>query len=338
MLQITNIVNQHLSGVTWWRQILLFCTVFWLITIVCSVPEGQGFESITLDQVLEDFGVFLMFLGIWCGLYAHFQRDISIGALLLLFGAALIQEELNLFNYAYQLVNLVFGREIGSDERQRGDVILLAAVAVTLLLRVANPKFRSLFRIHVTLFLWFYTCFLLWVHYLFPYELQQELLSQRLEYQNEFISTYPGRFDYLCQTGPLICFSWVGDVAPEELAQDEGIQDQIMRHADIDMNASSFIGVVPIDEGTVFRGVDAQQKYLVTYYKNHTLNRVVIDDLFPVRAAAVVTRPLLIFSTAFGMVWFFGGLLVVMMHQSRPRKVINQKFTDIPDSGAWAPQ
>ena len=83
------------------------------------------------------------------------------------------------------------------------------------------------------------------------------------------------------------------------------------------MNTTGYIGQLPTDNDTVFRGVDARQKYIITYYKNHNLNRVVINHEMAQRAAQVVTHPLVIFSTSFGMAWFFGGLMVVLMHQSR---------------------
>lgn len=83
------------------------------------------------------------------------------------------------------------------------------------------------------------------------------------------------------------------------------------------MNTTGYIGQVASDEDTVFRGVDASQKFIATYYKNHDLNRVVINREFALRAAEAVTRPLVVFSACFGMAWFFGGMMLVFMHQRR---------------------
>jgi hypothetical protein len=316
-------MNDRLNAVTWQMQTLLVCTVFWLATAVCSFPATEGgWDAWSLNQCLEDFGVFLLFFSIWCGVYAHFQRSITPAWLLLLLAVALWQEEVNLFNKAYQAINLWFGHEITSAERQRGDVTILMIVALTLLLRFMTPGFKSFFRIHISVFLLFFTCFQMWLHYTFPYQMQSAILEPYLKYQEEFTSTYEGRFHYQCDQGQWECFSWQGSDVPEELKHDEGLMAVINSHKGILMNTTGYVGQLPSDDDTVFRGVDASQKYLITYYKNHDLNRVVVNRDFAKRAAQIVTRPLVVFSACFGMVWFFGGLLVVFMHQQRMSTLI----------------
>tara|TARA_R110002124_G_scaffold128157_19_gene288714 strand:- start:11004 stop:11981 length:978 start_codon:yes stop_codon:yes gene_type:complete len=309
-------MTHRINGVTWPVQMLLFCTVFWVVTAICSVPDGTGVDGFTRNQCLEDFGVFLMFLSIWCGFYAHFHRNITLTWLLLLFAIALTQEEYNLFNLIYQAINAAFGRVIDSTERQRGDVIVLALVAISLLIRLYRKDFRSFFRIHITAFLWFFTTFLLWVHAVFPYQMQGAILAARIDYQKEFTSTYPGRFQFYCDLGAWECYSWVGDDVPEVFLNNPDVMEQVLSHKDIVMNTTGQLAFLPGDD-EVFRGIDTTQKYILTYYKNHDLNRVVIDRHAPQDAADIVTLPMLIFSTSFGMVWFFGGLLLVFMHQSR---------------------
>lgn len=311
-------MNDRLNAVTWQMQTLLVCTVFWVATAVCSFPATDGgWSAWSLNQCLEDFGVFLLFFSIWCGFYAHFQRSISPGWLLLLLAVALWQEEVNLLNKAYQAINLWFGHEITSAERQRGDVAVLMIITLSLLARFWQRGFKSFFRIHITVFLLFFTCFQMWLHYTFPYQMQTAILEPYLKYQEEFTSTYEGRFRYQCDQGQWKCYSWVGADVPDELKQDTGLMAVIASHEGIVMNTTGYVGQLPSDDDTVFRGVDASQKYLITYYKNHELNRVVINREFAQRAAQAVTRPLVVFSACFGMAWFFGGLLVVFMHQQR---------------------
>lgn len=321
MQQIHNLItrmNCRLNTVTWQMQSLLLCTVFWIATVASSIPFSEGgIGALTLNQCLEDFGVFLLFFAVWCGLFAHIQKSITLPWLMLLLAVALWQEEVNLLNKTYQTINLWFGREIDSSERQRGDVIVLMLVSLSLLVRFYRPGFKSFFRIHISAFLLLYTLFQLWLHYTFPYQIQSAILEPQLNYQKEFTATYEGRFQYQCDQGQWTCYSWKGDNIPSKLIQDEGLVQVIKSHAGVVMNTTGYIGTLSVPNDSVFRGVDAAQKYLITYYKNHDLNRVVIDHESPREAALVVTRPLVIFSTTFGMVWFFGGMMIVFMHQSR---------------------
>lgn len=321
MQQIHNLItrmNCLLNTVTWQMQSLLLCTVFWIVTVASSIPFSEGgIGALTLNQCLEDFGVFLLFFAVWCGLFAPFQKSITLPWLMLLLAVALWQEEVNLLNKTYQTINLWFDREIDSSERQRGDVTVLMLVSLSLLARFFRPGFKSFFRIHISAFLLLYTLFQLWLHYTFPYQIQSAILEPQLNYQKEFTSTYEGRFQYQCDQGQWTCYSWEGDNIPSKLLQDEGLVQVIKSHAGVVMNTTGYIGTLSVPNDSVFRGVDAAQKYLITYFKNHDLNRVVIDHESPREAALVVTRPLVIFSTAFGMVWFFGGMMIVFMHQSR---------------------
>ena len=311
-------MTARLNAVTWQKQTLLCCTVFWLATVICSIPfTDGGLGKWSLNQCLEDFGVFLLFFAIWCGFFAHFSKTISLPWLLLLLAVALWQEEVNLFNKAYQSVNLWLGIEITSAERQRGDVTVLMIISLSLLARFLKTGFKSFYRIHITVFLLFFTCFQLWIHYTFPYRIQSAILAPYVEYQKEFTSTYEGRFRYQCDQGLWKCYSWVDDRIPDELRDNADLMGVIRSHAGIVMNTTGYIGQMATDGDTVFRGVDASQKYIVTYYKNHDLNRVVINHEFAQRAAEAVTRPLVVFSACFGMAWFFGGMMLVFMHQRR---------------------
>lgn len=311
-------MNDRLNSVTWQTQSLLVCTVFWITTIICSYPFSDGgWDAWSLDQCLEDFGVFLLFFSIWCGLFAHFKRNITLGWLAVLLATAIWQEEVNLLNKAYQAINMWFGHDIDSTERQRGDVTVLMIVALSLIARFTQKGFKSFFRIYITAFLLFFTCFQIWLHYTFPYQMQTAILDAELAYQKEFTSTYEGRFRYQCDQGIWTCYSWEDDDIPTALRHDEGLMAVIRSHDGIIMNTTGYIGKIPNDDDTVFRGVDAQQKYIITYYKNHNLNRVVINHEMAKRAAQIVTHPLVVFSTTFGMAWFFGGMMVVFMHQSR---------------------
>jgi len=314
-------MNDKLNAVTWQFQTLLVCTVFWVATVLCSYPITEGgWQAWSLNQCLEDFGVFLMFFSMWCGLYAHFRRSITPAWLLLILATALWQEEVNLLNKAYQAINLWFGYEITSPERQRGDVSVLLIITLSLFGRFWQRGFKSFFRIHIAVFLLFFTCFQLWLHYTFPYQMQSAILGPYLKYQEEFTSTYEGRFQYQCDQGQWKCYSWLGEDVPEELSRDEVLMTVINSHKGVVMNTSGYVGQIQgddDDEGAVFRGVDATQKYLITYYKNHDLNRVVVNYEFAQQAVQTVTRPLVVFSACFGMAWFFGGLMVVLMHQKR---------------------
>lgn len=147
--------------------------------------------------------------------------------------------------------------------------------------------------------------------------MQSAILDANLAYQKEFTSTYEGRFRYQCDKRMWSCYSWKGDAIPADLLKDEGLMAVIRSHDGIVMNTTGYIGQLPSDDDTVLRGVDARQKYIITYYKNHDLNRVGFNHEIAQRAAQTVTHPLVFFSTSFGMDWFFGGLMVVLMHQSK---------------------
>ncbi|EPG4078954.1 hypothetical protein R2572_006872, partial [Pseudomonas aeruginosa] len=84
---------------------------------------------------------------------------------------------------------------------------------------------------------------------------------------------------------------------------------------------TGWLSVVDRGDVEVFRGVDANQKVLVTLYKNHELYRVVVDDEYPTEAHNVISSALLSFATPFALVWFFGGLWVVFMHQARVYRI-----------------
>ncbi|MFL1449381.1 hypothetical protein ACI77O_13370 [Pseudomonas tritici] len=320
MLTIRNNISNltaHLNAVTWQRQSLLCCTVFWLATLASSYPAMEGgLSAWSVNQCLEDFGVFLLFFSIWCGFYAHFERSASLPWLLMIMAVAFWQEEINLFNKIYQSINIWLDIEFTYRERQRGDVTMLMIISLSLLARFLQPGFKSFFRIHITAFLLFFTCFQLWLHYTFPYQIQSAILAPYVEYQKEFSSTYEGRFRYQCDQGVWVCYSWEGDNIPDSLRTDADLMALIKSHDGIVMNTAGYVGNAEHAED-VFRGFSANQKFIVTYYKNHDLNRVVINHEFTERAVEVVTRPLVIFSASFGMVWFFGGLMIVLMHQRR---------------------
>ena len=82
----------------WQIQIPLFLCIFVAVGTFCSIPSETFPKGFTVNQALEDFGVFLLFTALWAGIYAHFRRDINIFWLVLLFAAALIQEEINIWN------------------------------------------------------------------------------------------------------------------------------------------------------------------------------------------------------------------------------------------------
>lgn len=317
-----NRLDARLNTYPWQLQVALFTVIFWVMTVMCSMPNGTDIAGLTIDQLLEDFGVFLLFLSIWCGVYCQFKRNISLLWLMLLLAISLWQEEVNLLNKVYQTMNLWFDRELITAERQRGDVYTVGLLATFLVARLIFEKgFRSFFRLHIGVFLVGYTAFQGWVHYVFPYHMQSEIMAQRLEYQKEFASTYPGRFEYMCARRPIECVEWVGDDIPGVVSNNEHLMDIVKAHADVVMNAEGFIGTVPMDDDDAFRGVDAAQKYLVTYYKNNDLNRVVYDYIYPASVMKHIARPLLIFTTTFGMIWFFIGLGVVFFHQSHVYRI-----------------
>lgn len=310
---------------SWRQQAGLFCLLFWVVTFLCSLPEETGLKGFTVNQLLEDFGVFLLFTALWSGVHAHFKRSITLPWICLVFAVALWQEEVNLLNKTYQTVNLWFDRVIESDERQRGDVFTLAFVGVSLLLRLIFQRgFKSFWRLHITCFILLFTVFQLWLHWTFPYQMQSAIMAAQLDYQKEFTSTYEGRFRYQCDQGKWECYSWSGNEIPRPLLSNQRLVDLIRNHEGVYMNTDGFVGYVPVEGRSVFRGVDAAQKYIVTYFKNQDLNRVVLNQGFAQQATSAVTLPLLIFSTSFGMVWFFGGLLIVLMHQQRHRAMRNR--------------
>jgi hypothetical protein len=323
LTKLSAAINKH----PWHIQTLFFYLLFLLVTLLCA-PRGLDFAGLTLNQFGEDFGVFALFLALWTGVYAFFRRTISIPELVVILCVALTVEELNLLNRMYVMVNELFDRAVPTAERQRGDVFTILAVAFALLVRSFSHSFRSVFRIFITTYLILYASFQLLIHVTFPYVMQQAMIDPQLKYQIEFTSTYPGRFSYVCENEPKHCYEWQGNYAsdidqrlkdyPTILAEVEGL---VANHEGVLMNATGFIGTLPsADDDNVFIGVTPNRNYLLTFYRNGDLNRVVIDFEYLTHVGTVVSTPLVIFAGLFVTIWFFGGLAVVLMHQQGFKK------------------
>lgn len=143
-------IRSHI--IPWQLHAPLFLVVFALVSALNSIPSDGSWRDLTLNQVLEDFGVFIFFTALWCGIYCHFRRTVDLTWLLIIFVLAICQEEFNLWNKLWQQICLLFGHEISSSERQRGDVFMMALVFGSLLVRFVLGGFTSFFRIHITFF------------------------------------------------------------------------------------------------------------------------------------------------------------------------------------------
>ncbi len=311
------------SRIPWQLQVPLFLLVYLVtcVTLSNATPDG---ETITFLKLLEDLGVYVLFLALWTGVYAHFRRTISLGWLVAIAAMSLIQEEVNFLNMGYEWFATLVGHTVLPAERQRGDVYTLAIVFTSLVGRfVFQRGFRSFMRIHITFFLLAYTAFLCCIHYLFAYYVQGELLQQRMLYQEELTATYPGRFKYQCETLPIKCFEWVGDEIPTEVLAAPSTRGILESIKTARMSVTGWLDVFPLadeEADSVLRGVEACQKVIVTAYKNENLYRVVFDELYPAHSLKVAKVGVLSFSTTFIAVWFFGGMYLVFMHQSRSRQ------------------
>ena len=256
--------------------------MFAVVSVLNSIPSDGSWRDLTLNQVLEDFGVFIFFMALWSGIYCHFRRTVDLTWLLIIFVVAIGQEEFNLWNKLWQQLCLLFGHEISSSERQRGDVFMMALVFGSLLVRFALGGFKSFFRIHITFFICVFVTFQGWIHFIFPYYIQQHLLNERLTYQKELTATYEGRFRFQCDHLPITCFEWVGDAVPitsiAKHVSTESITQVLQSVGNATTSLTGWLSVVDRGDVEVFRGVDANQKVLVTLYKNHELYRVVVDD------------------------------------------------------------
>lgn len=313
-------------AIPWQLHAPLFLVLFAIISVLNSIPSDGTWRDLTVNQVLEDFGVYIFFMALWSGIYCHFRKNIDLAWLLTIFVVALCQEEFNLWNKIWQQVCLLFGHAITSSERQRGDVYMVAIVFFSLLARLLLQKgFKSFFRIHITFFIFVFVSFQGWIHFIFPYYIQQHLLNERMTYQQELTATYEGRFRFQCDHLPIKCFEWVGAKAMPadlgKLVQAESIEQVVASIDDAASSLTGWLGVIDRGDVEVFRGVDANQKVLITLYKNHELYRVVVDDQYPTVAHHVVSSALLSFATPFALVWFFGGLWVVFMHQARVNRI-----------------
>lgn len=308
------------SQIPWQLQIPLFLCIYLAVcmTLTFATPDG---EQITFLKALEDLGVYVLFLSLWTGVYAHFRREMTLAWLVVIAAFSLFQEEVNFLNLGYQAICWILGHVPTGEERQRGDVYTLALVFTSLILRfIVQRGFRSFMRIHITFFLVAYTTFLCCIHYLFAYYIQGELLTERMRYQEELTATYPGRFKYECERLPIKCFQWVGDEIPAEVLAAPSAQGILESIESSQMSVTGWLEVFPVtdDESeTVLRGVSASQKVIITAYKNDTLHRAVFDEQFPSHSLKVAKVGLLSFSTTFIAVWFFGGMHLVFMHQAR---------------------
>lgn len=308
------------TRVAWKYRVPLFLILYLTacVSITQSNPDG---EKLTLLKYLEDIGVYVMFLGLWTGVYSHFRRNITLGWLVIIAAFSLFQEESNFLNLAYEGFSWLIGHTMTPAERQRGDVYTLAVVFTTLIARFAFQRgFRSFMRIHITFFLVAYTLFLCCIHYLFAYYIQGELLTQRMLYQEELTATYPGRFRYECERLPIKCFEWVGNEIPAEVLAAPSAQGILESIEGSRMSTTGWLEVFPAadQDGTaVLRGVSASQKVIITVYKNESLHRAVFDTKYPAQSLKVAKVGLLSFSSTFIAVWFFGGMFLVFMHQAR---------------------
>ncbi|MBM5458998.1 hypothetical protein H8F21_15630 [Pseudomonas sp. P66] len=311
------------SRIPWQLHVPLFLIVYLLacLTLTYATPDG---ETITFLKLLEDFGVYVLFLGLWIGVFAHFRRTMTFGWLVAIAAFSLFQEEVNFLNLGFKWFSSLVGHTVLPAERQRGDVFTLGIVFTTLIGRfIFQRGFRSFMRIHITFFLVAYTTFLCCIHYLFAYYIQGELLEQRMLYQKELTASYPGRFKYQCDQLPIKCFEWVGNEIPAEVLAAPSTGSIIESIKAVRMSVTGWLDVfpLPVDEtDTVLRGVEASQKVIVTAYKNDQLYRVVFDEQYPAQSLKVAKVGVLSFSTTFIVVWFFGGMFLVFMHQARSRK------------------
>jgi hypothetical protein len=124
----------------WQLQAPLFFLLFVVVGSVCSIPDETFPSGFTVNQALEDFGVFLLFTALWTGIYAHFRREIDLFWLTAIFVVALFQEEFNIWNRLLQVIGEPLGYVMTSKERQRGDVFMLAAVFGSLLIRFLSRR------------------------------------------------------------------------------------------------------------------------------------------------------------------------------------------------------
>lgn len=301
----------------WQIQIPLFLCIFVAVGTFCSIPSETFPSGFTVNQALEDFGVFLLFTALWAGIYAHFRRDINIFWLLALFAAALVQEEINVWNKLLFALGDTFGYEMTSRERQRGDVFMLALIAVTLLVRlVLDRRFKSFMRLHITFFLFAFVSFQLMIHFVFAYNLQGAVIEQRQKYLQEVVATYTDRFDYLCQQDHLMGFEFSDKPDAEVLKVAPSVVDVLNKSKDSPLYVTSWLEVAK-PSGEIFRGVDANAKVLVALYHEGSENRMVVDTEFPITLHKIISTSLLTFATPFGLVWFFGGMHLVLFHQAR---------------------
>lgn len=326
-MNLIRTLSVRINQLSWQLQTFLFLGFFLFVTAMCA-PRGMDFAGLTVNQFLEDFGVFSLFLSLWSGVYALFRRNISVPALVAIFGVALFVEEFNLLNRIYFLISTMLGFEVTIEQRQRGDVISVLAVTAILLVMCFRQNFRSVFRIFIAIFLTVYASFQVLIHMTFPYDMQRAMIAPQMDYQAEFASTYPGRFSFVCEQEGKDCYEWnghePGDIDPGLLKYPNihsEVIDLLARHEGVFMNTMGFVGTLPSeDDNDIFIGINSSRNYILTFYRNGDLNRVVLDFDYIPHVSAIVSRPLVIFSTAFVIVWFFGGLAVVLMHQQGFKK------------------
>lgn len=130
------------------------------------------------------------------------------------------------------------------------------------------------------------------------------------------MATYTDRFDYLCQQDHLMAFEFSGEPDAEVLKVAPSVLDVLNKSKDSQLYVTSWLEVAkPSSE--IFRGVDANAKVLVALFHEGTENRMVVDTEFPITLHKIISTSLLTFATPFGLVWFFGGMHLVLFHQAR---------------------
>lgn len=303
-------------AIPWQLQIPLFLAAFVVTGLICAIPNDTFPHGLLLNDALENFGVFLLFTALWCGIYAHVGREINLFSLVVIFAVALCQEELNIWNWLLRVIGEPLGYVMTSRERQRGDVFMLTLVFASLLLRLVLQKdFRSFFRIHITFFLVAFTMFQILIHYVFAYQFQSAILDQRLNYLREVAVTAADRSDYLCRTEQLTCFTFRGSPPAHITGLSTALKGVLDLSSEAPLYATNWIEVIqPSDDIT--RGVNATQKVLFALFHENEENRLVIDRSFATHTHNLVAGSLLTYYTLRPRLVFW-GMFLVLFHQNR---------------------
>ncbi|WP_236054243.1 hypothetical protein [Pseudomonas arcuscaelestis] len=83
-------------AIPWQLHAPLFLVLFAIISVLNSIPSDGTWSDLTVNQVFEDFGVYVFFMARWSGIYCHFRKNIKARAYRIRYGKQFRAQGMNM--------------------------------------------------------------------------------------------------------------------------------------------------------------------------------------------------------------------------------------------------